>query len=256
MKLAVCVKHVPDGHLRIDPGSRRIDRSGQCDLNAFDLYALEEALRIRDEVAGEVVVITVGPEKAAESLRTALAHGADRAVLVSDPALAGSDLVATSRVLAKALEREAADLVFFGQQASDGGGAVLWAAVADRLQLGSVSQVTRFQLDGSVARITRQTELGDDTVEAALPLVVAVTDAINQPRYASLKGMMGAKRKPLETLSVSDLDLDAATVGEAGSMTEVRALGQPPSRGGATRIEDEEGAAPGIVDFLADRQLV
>src|SRR5512141_2189090 len=140
MKIAVCVKHVPEGASRIDPGTKRLDRSGEGALNHFDANAVEEALRLKGDSDTEVVVVSMGPEKAADSLRKALAMGADRAVLVTDDALVGSDLVATSKVLAKALEREGADLVLFGQQASDGGGAVLWASVAELLHLPFISQ--------------------------------------------------------------------------------------------------------------------
>ena len=136
MKIAVCVKQVPDAtvHKRIDPATKRLDRSGEAALNPTDLNAVEEALRIKEAQGGEVVLVSLGPEKAVDSLRKALAMGADRAVLVSDEAAAGSDLLGTSRALAAALEREAADLVLFGQASSDGDGAVLWAAVADRLR--------------------------------------------------------------------------------------------------------------------------
>src|SRR5207248_6654755 len=140
MRIAVCVKHVPEGHLRLDPGSKRLDRSGEGALNHFDANAVEEALRLKESAGdAEVVVVSVGPAGAADALRKALAMGADRALLVSDDAVAGSDLVATSRVLAAALEREGADLVLFGQQASDSDGAVLWAAGADRLRRPVVS---------------------------------------------------------------------------------------------------------------------
>jgi electron transfer flavoprotein beta subunit len=261
VKVVVCVKHVPDGRVRVDPVSRRIDRSGSGDLNTMDVYAVEEALRLREgpgsgEATGEVVAVSMGPESAAESLRTALALGADRAVLVSDPAAAGSDLVATSIVLAAVVEREAPDLVLFGQQTSDGGGALLWAAVAERLQRPAVSQVTALRLDGGTVRATRQTEFGDEVIEASLPAIVAVTDAINEPRYASLRGMMAAKRKQLEVLSLADLDISAERSGEAGSKTEVLALGAPPVRGNPERIDDEASAAQAIVDFLVERQLV
>src|SRR6266508_2982700 len=135
MKIAVCVKQVPEGSKRIDPGTKRLDRSGEAALNPFDVHAVEEALRVKERTGdGEVVVVSMGPQKAMDALRKALAMGADRAVLVSDDAAAGSDLVATSAVLARALERENADLVLFGQQASDSDGAVLWAAVAERLR--------------------------------------------------------------------------------------------------------------------------
>src|SRR5437773_10193309 len=237
MKIAVCIKHVPEGHGRIDPASKRLDRSGEGAMNHFDANAVEEALRIKGDGEGEVVAVSLGPEKAADSLRKALAMGADRAVLVSDEAAVGSDLVATSRVLAKALERESADLVLFGQQASDADGAVLWAAVAERLRLPVVSQAAELALQGGTLSVKRQTEFGYDIIEAPLPAVVAVSDAINEPRYPSLKGIMGAKKKPFDTVSLADLGIDSGDAGEAGSKTEVLALSDPPSRGEARKIE-------------------
>jgi electron transfer flavoprotein beta subunit len=256
MKIAVCVKHVPEGHSRLDPSSKRLDRSGEGALNHSDANAVEEALRLKGDSDAEVVVVSLGPAKAADSLRKALAMGADRAVLVSDDAAAGSDLLATSKVLAKALERENADLVLFGQQASDGDGAVLWAAVAERLQRPVVSQVAELKLQEGSLRLKRQTEFGYDVIEAPLPAVVAVSDAINEPRYPSLKGIMGAKKKPFETLSLADVGIDAGDAGEAGSKTEVLALGEPPSRGDARKIEDDGSAAQQIVDFLTEKRLV
>jgi electron transfer flavoprotein beta subunit len=257
MKIAVCVKHVPEGQSRIDPGSKRLDRSGEGALNHFDANAVEEALRLKGDGDAEVVVVTLGPDRAADSLRKALAMGADRAVLVTDEAAAGSDLVATSAILAKALERESADLVLFGQQASDADGAVLWAAVAERLRRPVVSQAAELALADGTLRVKRQTEFGYDVIESPLPAVVAVSDAINEPRYPSLKGIMGAKKKPFDTLSLADVGVDAAQAGEAGSKTEVLALGEPPSRGEARKIEDSGGsAAQEIVEFLAEKRLI
>ena len=256
MKIVVCVKHVPEGHSRLDPASKRLDRSGEGALNHFDANAVEEALRLKADSDTEVVVVSLGPAKAADSLRKALAMGADRAVLVSDDAAAGSDLVATSKVLAKTLERENADLVLFGQQASDADGAVLWAAVAERLHRPVVSQVAELKLQDASLRLKRQTEFGYDVIEAPLPAVVAVSDAINEPRYPSLKGIMGAKKKPFDTLSLGDIGVDPSDAGETGSKTEVLALGEPPSRGDARKIEDDGSAAQQIIDFLAEKRLV
>ena len=160
MKIAVSVKHVPAGRLGIAPGSLRLDRSGPGELNDVDRNAIEAALNLKGDGGHEVVIVSMGPESATESLRTALAMGADRAVLVSDPAVAGSDLVATSKVLAAVLAREGADLVLFGQQTSDGGGAVLWAAVADRLRIPFVSQAAELTVDGETVRVVRETEIG------------------------------------------------------------------------------------------------
>ena len=258
MKIAVCVKQVPEGSARrLDPGTKRLDRSGEGALNPFDAHAVEEALEIRDAVGeGEVVVLSMGPQKALDSLRKALAMGADRAVLVSDDALVGSDLVATSTVLAKALEREQADLVLMGQQGNDSDGAVLGAALADRLRLPMFSQAAELTVSAGSIRGKRQTEFGYDVIEAPLPAIVAVSDAINEPRYPSLKGIMGAKKKPQETLSLADLGPDGGAAGDSGSKTEVYALGDPPPRGDSRKIEDDGSAAQQIVDFLAEKRLL
>jgi electron transfer flavoprotein beta subunit len=258
MKIAVCVKEVPESTAprRIDPGTMRLDRGVEATLNPWDLSAVEEALRLAEGDGGEVVCVSMGPERATASLRKALAMGASRAVLVADEAAAGSDAVATSRVLAKALEREDADLVLFGQQGADSDGAVLWAAVADRLRLPLISQAASLSVEGGTARVKRQTEHGYDVIEAPLPCVVAVSDAINEPRYPSLKGIMGAKSKPQDVLSLADVGLDAQAAGDAGSGTTVLALGEPPSRGDSLVVEDDGSAAERVVDYLAERKLI
>jgi electron transfer flavoprotein beta subunit len=257
MKIAVCVKQVPEGNSRIDPGTKRLDRSGEGALNAFDANAVEEALRLKEATGeGEIVLISMGPAKASDALRKALAMGADRAVHVSDEAAAGSDLVATSYALAKALEREGADLILFGQQAGDSDGAVLWAAVADHLRLPVVSQAAEVTHADGKLTVKRQTEFGYDVIEAPLPAVVAVSDAINEPRYPSLKGIMGAKSKPQETLSLSDLGVEGDRAGEQGSRTEVYALNDPPARADSKKIDDDGNAAQVILDFLAEKRLV
>jgi electron transfer flavoprotein beta subunit len=260
LKVVVCMKEVPDPSApkRIDPNTLRLDRSVDGALNEFDTHALEEALRLKDgEAETEVVVVSMGPERAVESMRKALAMGADRVVLVTDEGAAGSDLVATTAVLAKVLQRENADLILFGQQAGDSDGAVLWAALADRLQLPMVSQAASLELDGEKVRSKRQTEYGYDVLEAPLPCVVAVSDAINDPRYPSLKGIMGAKKKPQDVVSLSDLELAAQSAGEAGSRTEVYGLGEPPSRGETERIEDDGGSsAETILAYLSERKLI
>ncbi len=258
MKIAVCVKQVPDATSarKLDPATNRLDRSGDGALNATDVNAVEEALRIKEAHGGEVVVVSFGPSRAVESLRKALAMGADRAVLISDEAAAGSDLVATSYALAQGLGRESADLVLFGQQSSDSDGAVLWAAVADRLQRPLISQVATLTVEGSAITGKRQTEFGYDIITAPLPAVVAVSDAINEPRYPSLKGIMGAKSKPAETLSLEEVGADAGRVGEAGSRTSVVALGPPPAKGDQVKIEDDGSAAEKLVDWLAEKKLL
>ena len=257
MKIAVCVKQVPDtSNKRIDPQTKRLDRSGEGALNPFDANAVEEALRLKESSGdGEVVLVSMGPASAGDAMRKALAMGADRAVLVSDAAAAGSDLVATSRTLAAALERESPDLVLFGQYAGDSEGAVLWAAVAERLRRPMISQVAELTVEGGAVRGRRQTEFGYDVIRAPLPAVVAVSDAINEPRYPSLKGIMGAKKKPQDTLALGDLGIDANQAGEEGSRTSLLALKDPPPRGDSRRIEGD-GAAEQIADFLAEKRLL
>jgi len=258
VKIAVCVKQVPDAtvHKRLDPATNRLDRSGEGALNPTDVNAVEEALRLKESAGGEVVLVSLGPEKAMDSLRKGLAMGADRAVLVSDAAAAGSDLVGTSRVLAAALAREAPDLVLFGQQSSDADGAVLWAAVSDRLRLPMVSQVAELTVEGGTLTGKRQTEFGYDVISAPLPAVVAVSDAINEPRYPSLKGIMGAKSKPQDVVALGELDVDSAEVGEAGSRTTVRSVAPPPGKSDQVRIDDDGSAAEKIVEYLAARRLI
>ena len=253
MKIAVCVKAVPDAATgrKLDPATGRLVRSGELALSEFDTHPLEEALRLREAAGeGEVVVVSLGPERAADALRKALAMGADRSVLVSDEALAGADLLVTARALAGALEREAPELVLFGQQSADGDGACLWAAVAELLRRPVVSQVAELSVDAGAVTGRRQTELGYERVRAPLPAIVAVSDSINEPRYPSLKGIMGAKSKPQESLSAAD-------VGGAGeAQTTVLAVAPPPPRGETRRIEGGAETAAEIVEFLAGKRLL
>src|SRR5436189_2465843 len=257
MKIAVCAKVVPEQARRIDPQSKRLDRSGEQTLNPFDANAVEEGLRLKGDAAeAEVVLFSLGPERSLDALRKALAMGADRVVLVTDEAAAGSDLVASSYALARVLEREQAELVLFGQQANDSDGAVMWAAVADRLRRPLISQVAELTVSDGAVRGKRQTEFGYDVIEAPLPAVVAVSDAINEPRYPSLKGIMGAKKKPQETVSLADLGVEAERSGEAGSRTTVVGLGAPPARGESRTIEDDGSAADQVVAYLQEKRLL
>jgi len=253
VRIAVCVKAVPDAAsgARIDPTTKRLDRSGDLALSEFDTHAIEEALRLRDAAGdGEVGILSMGPEKAMDALRKGLAMGADRAVLVTDESLAGSDLVATSTALAAALGAWEPDLVLFGQQSADGNGACLWAAVAERLGLPVVSQAAELNVADGGLTARRQTEFGYETLRAPLPAVVAVSDAINEPRYPSLKGIMGAKSKPQEVLSADAVGAAAA------SATTVLALQPPPPRAESRRIEGGAETAAAIVDFLAEKRLL
>jgi electron transfer flavoprotein beta subunit len=214
-------------------------------------------LRLKGDAAdAEVVIVSLGPERSLDALRKALAMGADRVVLVADEAAAGSDLVASSYALARALEREQPELVLFGQQANDSDGAVMWAAVADRLRRPLISQVAELTTSAEKVRGKRQTEFGYDVIEAPLPAVVAVSDAINEPRYPSLKGIMGAKKKPQETVSLADLGIEADRAGETGSRTEIYAIGEPPPRGETQKLEDDGSGPEKIVEFLLERKAI
>jgi electron transfer flavoprotein beta subunit len=261
VNIAVCVKEVPSAtsQRRLDPGTKRLDRSGDSEPNPFDVHALEEAIQIRERGAdvGEIVAVCMGPESAQRVLTKALALGADRAVLVTDPALAGSDIAGTAYVLAAAVGKQDADLVLLGQQAADADCYVMAAAVADHLRRPLVTQVAELRLDGGTVKAKRQAEHGYDLIEAPLPAVISVSDAINTPRLPSIKAIMGAKRKPLETLSAGELDLDAARVGGDNARSVVRAISPPPAKSEGLKIEDSGGdSAEKVVAFLSEKGLI
>ncbi len=264
MRIAACVKVIPEepiwlkGNHRLDPGTFRLARDGRPLLSPLDRHAVEEALRLREAAGeGEVVVVSMAPAAAVDALRSALAMGADRALLLADEALAGSDLLVTSRVLARALEQESPELVLFGPQGEDSNGAVLWAAVAERLRLPVVSKAARVEVAGALVRVERQTEHGFDAIEAPLPCVVGVAASINQPRYAAPRGVLAAKTKPVRVLALADLGLAPGDAGEAGSATEVRALGDPPRRPEAHLIRaDGAGAAEQLLAYLTERAVL
>ena len=263
MKICVLVKEVPDAAVRkrIDSGSGRLDRSGERTLNPYDTHAIEAALAIREGGAvevSEIVAVTMGPEGAVRALHKAVSLGADRSIHLCDEALAGSDVAATGYALAAALQREAPDLVLLGQQSDDGECYTVGAIVADHLRMPSLTQVIRLEvLDGGL-RCERQAEYGYDTVEVDLPAVVSVGDAINEPRYPSLKAIMGAKKKPLETLGVADAGIDAARVGADGSGAIWTAAKEPPRKPAGRIIEDEDTDATvaEIVAWLDERKLI
>ena len=261
MNIAVCVKEVPSAtsQRRLDPGTKRLDRSGDSEPNPFDVHALEEAIQIRERGAdvGEIVAICMGPESAQRVLTKALALGADRAVLVTDTALAGSDIAGTAYVLAAAVGKQDADLVLLGQQAADADCYVMAAAVADHLRRPLVTQVAELRLDGGAIKAKRQAEHGYDLIEAPLPAVVSVSDAINTPRLPSIKAIMGAKRKPLETLSAAELELDTARVGGDNARSVVRTISPPPAKAEGLKIEDSGGdSAEKVVAFLSEKGLI
>ena len=261
MNIAVCVKEVPSATAarRLNPTNNRLDRSGDSELNPFDVHALEEAVRIREGGAevGEIVAVCMGPESAQRALTKALALGADRAVLLTDDALAGSDIAGTAYALAGVIERQDAQLVLLGQQAADADCYVMAAAVADHLKRPLITQVAHLEVNGGSVKAKRQTEHGYDVVEAPLPAVLSVSDAINTPRLPSIKAIMGAKKKPLERLSAADAGLDAGRVGEGGARSVVRSVSPPEAKAAGVTIEDAGGdSADKLVALLAERGLL
>jgi electron transfer flavoprotein beta subunit len=263
LKICVLVKQVPDAAVtkRIDPDTMRLDRSGETNLNPFDTHAIEAAMQIKEGGqmdVDEVVAVTMGPEGAARALHKAVALGADRSVHLTDEALAGSDVCATGYALAKALDSESPDLVLLGQQSDDGECYTIGAVVADHLKMPSLTQVIKIEVQDGKLRCERQAEYGYDTVEVELPAVISVGDAINEPRYPSLKAIMGAKKKPLDTKATGEVGIEADWVGEAGSRTAVLALNPPPEKEAGEIIEDEDTneTVSKIVEWLDERKLL
>ena len=263
MKICVLVKEVPDAAVakRIDPGTGRLDRSGEKNLNPFDTHAIEAAMQLKEggsvEV-DEVVAVTMGPETAVRALHKAVSLGADRSLHLTDPALAGSDVNGTGYALAKALESESPDLVLLGQQSDDGECYTIGAVVADHLRMPSLTQVIKIDVEDGGLRCERQAEYGYDTVMVQLPAVISVGDAINEPRYPSLKAIMGAKKKPLEVLSAAELEIDPERVGGEHSAAQWVAAKDPPRKPPGQIIEDEDTDATveQILAWLDERKLI
>jgi electron transfer flavoprotein beta subunit len=263
LKICVLVKEVPDAAVekRMDQSTGRLDRSGEKNLNPFDTHAIEAAMQIREGGAvdvDEIVAVTMGPESAVRALHKAVSLGADRSVHLTDDALAGSDVVATGYALAQALKAENPDLVLLGQQSDDGECYTIGAVVADHLEMPSLTQVIKIDVNEGSLRCERQAEYGYDTVDVQLPAVISVGDAINEPRYPSLKAIMGAKKKPLDTKSTGDVEIDTSRVGEGGSKTAVLAINPPPEKAGGEIIEDEDTdeTVQKIVAWLDERKLL
>jgi electron transfer flavoprotein beta subunit len=263
VKICVLVKEVPDAAVekRMDPNSKRLDRSGEKNLNPFDTHAIEAAMQVKEggqADVDEIVAVTMGPESAVRALHKAVSLGADRSVHLTDESLAGSDVAATGYALAKVLESESPDLVLLGQQSDDGECYTIGAVVADHLKMPSLTQVIKMDVESGKLRCERQAEYGYDTVEIELPAVISVGDAINEPRYPSLKAIMGAKKKPLEAKAAGDVGIEGDKVGEAGSRTAVLAINPPPEKEAGQIIEDEDTdeTVEKIVSWLEERKLL
>jgi electron transfer flavoprotein beta subunit len=259
MNIVVLVKQVPDSgsdrSLRSD--DKTVDRGSASNvINEMDEYAIEEALKIQEAVGGEVTVLTVGPAQAGESIRKALSMGPDKAVHVQDDALHGSCAVGTSKVLAAALQRLGADLVIAGAESTDARGQMMPHMLAERLGIAALTGARKLTVDGTRLTIERQTEEGYEVVTAATPAIVSVWDTINEPRYPSFKGIMAAKKKPLEALTLADLGIDAAEVGFAGATSEVVEAGRRPARQSGTKVTDEGNGGADLVQFLSSEKFV
>jgi electron transfer flavoprotein beta subunit len=259
MNIVVLVKQVPDSgaERNLSPDDRTVDRgSANNVINEMDEYAIEEALRIQEAHGGEVTVLTVGPARAGDSIRKALSMGPDKAVHVLDDALHGSCAVATSRVLAAALGRLSPDLVLCGAESTDGRVQVMPHMIAERLGVAALTGARKLTIEGSTLTAERQTEEGYEVVAASTPAVVSVWDTINEPRYPSFKGIMAAKKKPLETLSLADLGIAADEVGLAGATSTVLEAGKRPPRQSGAKVTDEGDGGVKLVEFLATEKFV
>jgi electron transfer flavoprotein beta subunit len=259
MNIVVCVKQVPDtwAEKRLNPQDKTLDReSTDAVMNEMDEFAVEEALRLTEAHGGEVTVLSMGPEKATETIRKALSMGAHKAIHVVDDALHGSDAVGTSYVLAKALGTTEYDLVIFGSESSDARTSVVPAMVAERLGLPQLTYANKVDVDGGTVRIQRLTEYGHDVVEAQTPAVISVVEKINEPRYPSFKGIMAAKKKPVTTLSAADAGVEADKVGLAGAWSTVEDFAQRPPRQAGTIVKDEGDGGVKLAEFLAAQKFI
>jgi len=260
VKIVVCIKQVPaTGADKRYTDDLRLDRAAaEAIINPLDEYAIEQALRLADDGAVETVTyLSMGPEHASEALRRALAMGGDDAVHVTDPALAGADEWATARVLAAALDKLAPDVALMGMASDDARGSLVPGAVAAMRDVPLLSYGSELKLGDGEARVRRLSATGFDWIAAPLPVVATVTDQVGEPRYASLKGIMAAKRKPLETWSLSDLGIAADDL-HGGALTRVTDARPPEAKGTTERIENLPAAeaATKIADWLAARKLI
>ena len=259
MNIVVLVKQVPDsGSQRaLDPADNTVARASADNvINEMDEYAIEEALQVRDREGGEVTVLTVGPDTATDAIRKALSMGADRAVHVSDEAIHGSDAIQTSAVIAAALQQLEYDLVLCGAEATDAQMSVMPALLSERLGIPQLSGARKLTVEGGTATVERQTDGGYWALEAPLPAIVSTWDTINEPRYPSFKGIMAAKKKPVETKSLADIGVDAGSVGLANATSQVLDFAGRPPKGEGVKVTDEGDGAEKFVGFLAAQKIV
>ncbi len=261
MNIVVCVKYVPDAtadrHFEADNTVDRVGVDGL--LSELDEYAVEQALQMKEKLGDdtEVTVLSVGPEDAADAIRKALQMGADKGVHVVDDSIAGSDALATSLVLAEAIKKVDHDLVVCGMASTDAGMGVVPAMLSERLGVPAVTLGSEIELDGQTVRIRRDGDTATETIEGTLPLVLSVTDQSGEARYPSFKGIMAAKKKPVETWSLSDLGVDAGQVGLSAAWTAVEGTEARPPRTQGQVVTDEDGSgATALVEFLASKKFI
>jgi electron transfer flavoprotein beta subunit len=259
MNIVVLVKQVPDSgsdrSLRSEDNTVERD-SATLVINEMDEYAIEEALKLKESVGGTVTVLTMGPAKATESIRKALSMGPDGAVHVTDPALHGTCAVTTSKVLAKALGTVEWDVVICGAESTDGRTAAMAAMLGERLGVAALTGARKLEVDGATLTIERQLEDGYQVVRAQTPAIVSVWDTINEPRYPSFKGIMAAKKKPVTTLALADLGIDATEVGLGAATSKVLESAPRPPRQAGQKITDEGDAGSKLVAYLASEKIV
>jgi len=259
VNIAVCAKVVPTSSvtIEIDPATKRVIREGvPKELDPQAASAVEEGLRLVEAHEGTVTVITMGRPESVDDMRKALAMGADRGILISDDALAGSDTLGTAKALAAAIKKEQFDLVICATESTDTYSGLVPGQLAELLGLPLLSFAKELRIEGGKAIVKRQTDFGYQVVEADLPLLLAVTSGINEPRYPSLKGIMGAKRKEVVNYTAADLGLSTDQVGEAGAREKVLAIGKPPAREVGQIMTDEGDGGIKIADFLAELKVL
>ncbi|MBA3797555.1 MAG: electron transfer flavoprotein subunit beta/FixA family protein [Actinomycetota bacterium] len=259
MNIVVLVKQVPDSgsERTLDPTDNTVARTSADNvINEMDEYAIEEALKVKEAHGGEVTILTMGPDSAADTIRKALSMGADKAIHVTDPALHGSCVIATSAVLAKALGTVEWDLALCGAESTDGGVTMMAALLAERLGVAHLSGARKLTVDGTKLTVERQTDGGYWTIEAQTPAIVSTWDTINEPRYPSFKGIMAAKSKPVTTLSLTDLGIEESEVGLGAATSTVVEFANRPPKGEGQQIKDEGDGATKLADFLASKKFV
>jgi len=259
MNIVVLMKQVPDteGDRKLDASDKTVDRAAVDPvINYIDEFAIEEGLLLKEAHGGEVTILTVGPERATESIRKALSMGADKAVHVSDDAIHGSDAVGTAKVLAKALGSLEWDVAIAGSEATDARGSVVPAMLAELLGAPQLTQARKVTVDGSTVTIERVTDTGYEKVEGQTPAVISVVEKINDPRYPSFKGIMAAKSKPIDVKSLGDLGLDAGEVGLSNAWTQVDSFENAPPRSAGQVVKDEGDGGAKIAEFLASKKLI